>query len=189
MCVSPHRDDFITYSEESGRVLQGLTKGVTVKGVGVVKWTVEIGNKVVELRLRALHVPQSDVRLLSPQQLKREHSSTITKMDIGDDSLTMLFPEGVLSCPYNESNLPVMKLSTPSTNDDKVKALHACVMAENNQNLTVSQKELLKWHCKLGHVNFKQVQSIMRSGALLTEATSCLWLLCLCQGKKEVLKT
>ena len=48
----------------------------------------------------------------------------------------------------------------------KVRALHACAMLENNQNLTVAQKELLKWHCRLGHLSLKRVQLLMKSGAL-----------------------
>ena len=139
MCVPPHRDDFITYTPETGRVLKGLTKGVTIQGVGVVRWNVEVNGKVVELKLRALHVPQSEVRLLSPQQLKKEHSPLIPLMEIEADSVKIQFAEGVLDCPCNESNLPTTKLSTPAKQEGAVKALNACVMAEANQNITVSQ--------------------------------------------------
>ena len=166
LCVTPFRDDFETYSPETGRVLKGLTQGVTIAGTGVVRWNIEVDGKVVELKLRALHVPTSEVRLLSPQQLKKEHQPLIPKIEIEADSVMIHFAEGALSCPCNESNLPFVQLSTVKRKEADVQALNACVMAEANQNLTVSQKALLKWHCRLGHLGFRDVQRIMKSGAL-----------------------
>ena len=166
VCVTPHRDDFITYSAETGHVLKGLTKGVSIAGVGVVQWNVEVNGKLVELKLRALHVPQSEVRLLSPQQLKKEHSPMISLIEIEGDSVDIHFEEGVLQCPCNESNLPAMRLHPPVQQESDAKVLHACVMDEANQNLTAPEKELLKWHSKLGHLGLKDVQRIMRGGAL-----------------------
>ena len=166
MCVSPFIDDFVHYQPEHGRVLKGLTKGVTIAGVGVVRWNVEVNGKLVELKLRALHVPQSDVRLLSPQQLKKEHSPEIPLMEIKAHSVKIQFAEGALECLCNESNLPVIQLTTPGQHESDLKALNACVMSEMNQNLTVSQKELLKWHCRFGHLALKDCQRILKSGAV-----------------------
>ena len=39
-------------------------------------------------------------------------------------------------------------------------------MMENNQNLTAAQKELLRWHWKLGHIDFRRVQRLLKTGAL-----------------------
>ncbi len=36
----------------------------------------------------------------------------------------------------------------------------------NNLNLSEPQKELVRWHNRLGHINFRTVQFLMRSGAL-----------------------
>ena len=166
MCVTPHAGDFVSYKPVSGKVLKGLTRGTTVQGIGLVSWKIEIGGKIIELKLRALHVPECDVRLLSPQQLRQEYPSEITLMDIQKQCVRIEFPEGVFDCPLNESNLPVMRLTTPTDSESNVKAFNACVMAEANQNLTPSQKELLKWHSKLGHIDLKQVQRIMKTGAL-----------------------
>ena len=166
MAVTPFASDFISLQPVSGRVLKGLTKGTAIAGVGIVCWKVEVAGKIVELRLKALHVPTCDVRLLSPQQLRQEHSSEITLMDIKKDCVQIVFPEGVLDCPLNESNLPVIRIATPADSVGDLKALNACVMAEMNQNLTPAQKELLKWHSKLGHIDLKHVQRIMKSGAL-----------------------
>ncbi len=166
MCVTSNRDDFLTYTDATGRVLHGLTKGVAIKGSGIVNWKIEINGKVIELKLQALHVPECDTRLLSPQQLRQNYPSKITLMDIEDECVRMTFPEGDFVCPYNDSNLPIMKLVPATDNEVDVLALNACVMAENNQNLSPSQKELLKWHCKFGHLDLKATQAILKSGAV-----------------------
>ena len=38
--------------------------------------------------------------------------------------------------------------------------------SEQNKNLDSAQKELLKWHQKLGHISFSQIQWLARSGKL-----------------------
>jgi len=37
---------------------------------------------------------------------------------------------------------------------------------EKNLNLTEAEKELLRWHYRLGHVGFKKVQFFLRSGVV-----------------------
>jgi hypothetical protein len=58
---------------------------------------------------------------------------------------------------YNQSdvNVPVEALQTTLTT----------VNAENH-NLSELQKELLRWHYRLGHLGFRKIQSLMRSGML-----------------------
>ena len=82
------------------------------------------------------------------------------------------FPEGVLECAYNSSNLPVVTVQPPAELEADLKAMNSCVTMEANQNLSVAQKELLKWHCKLGHLDFKQIQNLMRSGGADSRAES-----------------
>ena len=42
----------------------------------------------------------------------------------------------------------------------------------SNLNLNTTQKELLRWHHRLGHMGFKKIQFLMRTGELAnTEAT------------------
>ena len=40
------------------------------------------------------------------------------------------------------------------------------VVHKDNYNLSPAEKEWLKWHYRLGHVGFKRVQFLMRSGVL-----------------------
>ena len=166
MCVTPNSEDFESYTESSGRILKGLTKGAPIAGTGIIHWKLDVGGKTVSIRLQALHVPTCEVRLLSPQQLIQQLPPSIEPILINKDHVLIKFPEGDCHCPMNDSNLPVMKLTVSKKLEEDASALNACVMQEHNQNLTPSQKELLKWHCKLGHINLATVQSIMKSGAL-----------------------
>ena len=43
-------------------------------------------------------------------------------------------------------------------------AVDLCVTTADNQNLTIPQKLLLTWHFRFGHLNFKSVQWVLRSG-------------------------
>jgi hypothetical protein len=53
-------------------MLKGITARAQIKGRGVVHWNIDIDGKMIEVKVRALHVPQATCRLLCPQQLKKE---------------------------------------------------------------------------------------------------------------------
>ena len=76
------------------------------------------------------------------------------------------FEEGLVCCPQCGSNLPVLTIETPKGMKTTLSALSACVTMENNQNLSVAQKELLNWHCRWGHLGFQSIQHVMKAGAL-----------------------
>ena len=44
---------------------------------------------------------------------------------------------------------------------------------EANRNLPESQKELLRWHQRFGHISFARIKALMRSGALSFTQQSC----------------
>ena len=165
VCVTPYKHDFVSYEEVSGRVLKGLTRGTAVAGMGIVNWKVEVNGKILDLKLHALHVPETDVRLLSPQQLRQSYPG-ITLMDIREDFLRIEFPEGTIDCPMSDGNLPMINIVTSHDKKEDIMALNACVMQEKNQNLSPAQKELLKWHSKLGHIDLRSVQRVMKAGSL-----------------------
>ena len=63
------------------------------------------------------------------------------------------------------TNLPIIQLCTPDELDCNFKALNACLLQEANNNLKATQKELLRWHWKFGHLNLARTQAILKSGA------------------------
>ena len=73
------------------------------------------------------------------------------------------FPSGSVECPFNQSNLSVIQLCTPNELDCNFKALNACLFQEAKHNLKATQKELLRWHWKFGHLNLAKTQAILKS--------------------------
>jgi hypothetical protein len=59
MCVTPFKQDFFNYTEESGEVINGLEAGSHIAGRGIVLWKVDAGGTTVDLKVRALHVPKA----------------------------------------------------------------------------------------------------------------------------------
>jgi hypothetical protein len=39
---------------------------------------------------------------------------------------------------------------------------YSTITEDNNRNLSPAQKELLLWHCRLGHLSFQHLQWLMR---------------------------
>ena len=48
---------------------------------------------------------------------------------------------------------------------ERLNSAMSTVSAQNN-NLSEPQKELMRWHARLGHMGVSRVQSLMRSGIL-----------------------
>ena len=178
ICVSPFREDFVTYEPMTGTVIKGLSKGANIAGRGTLVWNVDVGGTMVELHLRAVHVPAASQRLLCPQQLHQEWCPSMRKSELDGDSIELHFPQGDVPCPFNESNLPELKLCSPKEFKSSIEALNSCLLKEHNHNLKPAQKELLRWHWKFGHLNLAQTQQILRSGVCghspLTKAAASL---------------
>jgi hypothetical protein len=44
--------------------------------------------------------------------------------------------------------------------------MHSCLTIEKDRNLSLSQKEFWKWNCRLGFLEFKRIQNLMKAGGL-----------------------
>ena len=76
-----------------------------------------------------------------------------------------------------KNNLPTHEAIIPNQIQKEVKAFTraVCVTNEANQNLNPSQKELLRWHFRLGHIRFQHVQWLIRTGRLKLQGNSKQW--------------
>ncbi|KAI2490134.1 hypothetical protein MHU86_24436 [Fragilaria crotonensis] len=101
--------------------------------------------------------------------------------DLPDETITIEPNRLTLSGVPNDANRgPVTANVNPQNNlptseaynaTDPFKAADALVsivntVHERNLNLNEAEKELLRWHYRLGHVGFKKVQFILRSGVV-----------------------
>mgnify|MGYP000857262147 FL=1 len=172
VCITPEKNDFITFNNKPDLTsLQGFSAdaGQKVEGSGTVRWYIEdVHGNPRRLEVEAYYVPTSRVRLLSTTTLLRTYKGEHVFIEEGNLTLSGLDEDdarGKITAPINKSSdLPVsIGRSTPKYNS----VLNAySVVANENINLTAAEKELLRWHQRLGHIAFRKVQHLMRSGVL-----------------------
>jgi len=88
---------------------------------------------------------------------------------------------------HPRNNLPICKAHLPGSNEKSARALEGalCATEETNKNLDESQKELLRWHFRLGHVGFSRLRSLIRhdkvkirAGLSKTAVANCKHVMC-----------
>ena len=172
MSLTPSRDDFVGNLDPAPiSELHGLNTTTPVCGIGTVSWSVkDIFGVVRTIKTRAYYVPDASIRLFSPQT----YMQTVGKghMLVHAQRTVLQVSDGTdLVFPYHQSsNLPYM-LTAPQaqlglTYEDTVTlssssvGCYLSVADQVNQNITPTQKELLKWHWRLGHVHFAWLQRL-----------------------------
>jgi hypothetical protein len=67
-----------------------------------------------------------------------------------------------------EINLPTSEAHSFKDTPFAVDALNVAISTVNASNINISEpeKELLRWHHRLGHMNFRKIQFLMRTGIL-----------------------
>ena len=171
--ISPHRDDFVEYTELSGSVLQGLAKGLEINGTGLVRWRMQLDDGTfTDMEAPAYHVSTARCRLFSPQSYLQHKEATSSENElesfiIRGSTLQFDTTNGkIATIQYHpENNLPTCSMSNvPAVPNTVVN--HGCVTETQNLNLTTPQKELMKWHYRLCHHGLAAIQRLMQSGAL-----------------------
>jgi hypothetical protein len=130
------------------------------------------------LKLPAYYVPQSPVRLLSTTSFLQTHGPETIHME--EHQLTVSgvpgdFTRGSVIVRIDPTNnLPTCQVYCNMDAEKAIEALSATLSAVSNENLNLSdpEKELLRWHYRLGHLSFRKVQFLMRSGVLASSKAS-----------------
>ena len=170
LCVSHSLSDFIggLLTSEHPRQLGGLAHGLPIEGKGTTEWafTSDQG-QLYKLRFEAYYVPTAKQRLLSPQALFQQgrHKG---KFSVDDGIGILSFSDGTtISRGLDQrTNLPILYGVHGNEVELRNAELNLAIEAEGSQTLTEGQLTLLRWHCRLGHLNMRAVQSLLKSGAL-----------------------
>ena len=185
---TPHKSDFVEFHPSSGLVMDGIAEGCTIDGEGVCEFGVvaEDGTEIT-LQVQAYFVPSlgSGNRLLSPQGIKTTDGNCGVghqPCNVDDPSVTGkilikpnvpgwhdfdVMPIHVIQTPYHpRTNLPTVKAFTSKNASKRPVTLLGAVdvATNNNKNMSEAAKELLRLHFRLGHVNFKTLAWMIRSG-------------------------
>ena len=158
------RSDFIGELTIVNDSAKGFTGSAPIMGSGIVEWTVQDHHGTYRtMRTRALYVPNSTRRLFSPQFHFQQEQSDTGYMKITAKGFIYRDPEGwCLDLPLGQlENLPTAQI-VPNELNERGAQRYDTVLDDNNKNLTQTQKELLLWHHRLGHIGFQWLQHLMR---------------------------
>jgi hypothetical protein len=116
-------------------------------------------------------VSRIKVRLLSTTSLLQAYPGETITIEAYQLSLSGTADEarGFLIARVNpENNLATPDAHCSSDTPKAVVALNITLntVHESNLNLTEAEKELLRWHHRLGHLSFRKIQFIMQIGVL-----------------------
>ena len=172
--ITPDRKDFVGPINTPGPItqLQGIAKGLRIEGQGHVLWAMQdtLGNLRI-IKVPAYLVSCIKVRLLSTTSLLQAYPGETITIEAHQLTLsgTSDAAKGQLIARVNpENNLPTSDAHRSSDTPRAVAALNITLntVHESNLNLTEAEKELLRWHHCLGHLSFRKIQFIMRTGVL-----------------------
>ena len=185
--ITHDKRDFIVYNEGSraDATVQTVNGPTPLIGSGIVRWTlISESGQHLHIEVPCHHVPNSTIRLLSPQDYCLYKGLDRSKDQFGGNSNYFWMHADHLGtrfqCPIDpRSNLPVAlaklpchlggctSLTSTSTTEPPCPTCTGShfaslsVFDETNQNLTSAQKELLLWHSRLGHLGFEHTQRLM----------------------------
>ena len=175
ICVTPDKNDFVSYTASSDvRTVRGVGgNNSTVVGQGKVEWSVyDVNGSLRQLTLPAYHIPTCKARLISTSSLLNTYKGE--RITIDGNSLRLSGIEG------DPTRGPVIAFNNPTTHLPTTTGFVSCdtdipaselnnvvtTVSENNHNLSEAQKELLRWHQRLGHLDFNKIKHLLRTGVL-----------------------
>ena len=153
--------------------VKGIANRMKATGRGYVLWSfLDDGGKIRSLKLPAYLVPKIGVRLLSTQSLLQTYDGE----KIIQDGKTMV----LTGMPESQDRTKVTIVINPINNlpmtygYDKREVIRSSqaltsivsTTSEQNTNLSEPQKELVRWHYRLGHLSLRRIQFVMRTGIL-----------------------
>jgi hypothetical protein len=169
--VTYSRDDFVTDIEPlTGVSMSGIASSLDITGTGDVEWIVyDDSGKARTIRTKAFLIPDLKVRLFSPQSYLREMKKGASGEFVvrAHEAKFVWTKHAVMTMSYAPPvMLPIFRGFRKKTLEAEQGRLMQCVTSEVNENLTSTQKELLRWHYRLGHVAFDRVKWLAQQGFL-----------------------
>ena len=183
-CVTNRKEDFVgecTHSHQN-EVVDGIGKGLKIEGAGKVAWTFNADNGMHRtIVVPCYYIPSAHTRIASVQVVLGEHPRETVSMSNDKLTLSGFGHHPAITVPHcPASNLPmaetlpvklkVFRAKRPSdkvaTRDPLPDKKHPSLTTVGNINLSEPEKELLRWHQRLGHISMKRVQWLFAQGLL-----------------------
>ena len=162
--LNPLESDVVGPITPIGKVMNGLGATVNIVGIGVIGWTFRDDYGVMmKVFVKAYHIPESKIRLFSPQQYFEQEVGGSFMMN-GEGSKFTFHNGGISSFQYVGSKLPISMASIV-----KVPSSAGYLVSTGRKNVSKAQEELLLWHSTLDHYNIANNQKLMTSIGVDTE--------------------
>jgi hypothetical protein len=152
--------------------VQTASETMPLTAFGTIHWNVQtVTGSTFTLTVPVFLVPNSNVKLISPQDYVRYHGLPTNIDHYGGNALEfwMNLQDGtskVIASIVSGIRLPVMIAQSVPTNcfcgNTTLSDEFTNVLSTNNQNLSPTQKLLMLDHCRLGHLNFQHLQSLYK---------------------------
>ena len=170
--ASAYMEDFVKGSVKplaKPITIEGIGGDIQVKEYGLLNWEcIDNQGNTTKLQHYGHYAPAlKNIRLLSPQRYL-EQSEGKTKFVVTKERCYFEVDEGqeLEAMIHTETGLPtITAFANVQQTSKKIAALYNIITPEN-KNLTTLQKEMLKWHYRIGHVGFQSLQWIGRQGIL-----------------------
>ena len=174
MCITNDKTDFISPVQEiQNAKVDGINSHTQLNGVGTVCWSMlDSSGNVRDLKLPAYYAPNARQRLLSTSVFCKIYPNNNIVLNPKswtiqpDPNNTNESAIDIMINPLN--NLPMTTCMRPESLGEvavnfaeQISCIHS-----NNFNLSCPQKELLRWHYRLGHMSMRTIQRILGTGAL-----------------------
>ena len=180
--LTPYKTDFVSEIQMTPTAeMDGINNSIKIEGVGWIEWDiVDYNNQIARIRTQAYYVPEAEgVRLFSPQTYFQENVMEATSCWFNSKFIRMLTADGIElvfpfdrrnniphmleSCDVNEAGLTSQQvLNFSRATDEDLRSQLKALIDDVNYNLTKSQKELLLWHFRLGHLGQAWIQDLMK---------------------------
>ena len=173
-CITNDLQDFVSPPTPKRIHLGGLATGLHSEAEGMVAWTVPtVTGGLRTLRLPAL-LANSPVKLASTGVINDVYPEETIVLDSQGATLSGLkgdpTREPVKAWKNPLNNIPECQAYRMSGLEMAAAKLHhiTTTVDPRNINLSEPEKELLRWHQRLGHIDQQKVQFLFRSGVLAT---------------------
>ena len=175
-CITHDKRDFIgPIKQIKDASVNGINGPMEIIGSGRIRWSLlDTSGQIRHIELDCCYAPKATQRLLSTAAFLNEYPKNKITVDSkswtieADPSKPTEHPIDVEVNQFN--NLPMSKCIIPeSLHELSINfSENVTVTHEANRNLDEPQKELLRWHYRLGHRSLQDIQALLRTGALAT---------------------
>ncbi|OEU11009.1 hypothetical protein FRACYDRAFT_193219, partial [Fragilariopsis cylindrus CCMP1102] len=162
--ITPVHSDFISTIQPSKvPVLNNISGTTAVVGQGTIEWNIQDANGIVKpIQTSAYYVPQATIRLFSPQVYINNDKSKTSEMTLNSRGINLVLSCGTHKYMFQPSADRInLQLLSNQLSIFQSTILDQSLLSRDNINLSPSSKELLLWHCRLGHADFQRILSIL----------------------------